>query len=390
MLRTSSWASKTIQFIVLACFILAATKNIVEAFAYGHSSWSMSDLLVNYQGGFVRRGLLGQICYLLGGFTGLPINVVAISISLLAFAFVVVYLCKTTKLLPVFVLFSPIFLGSAAFGQFIVRKDFVMISLFILLVNQLTKKPDVKQSVLWVNVIIVCGTLIHEAFYFLALGAILNIWKVGQSSIQKLLLTLRKYFTLFLLPLIPIVAPGSSTVAIDINNSLVPTWERIEGVGCCDNPSATIESLGWDAGKALELPFSVLNDYSHGIWVPMGWMVCFILPLLVLRGMMSRNNASRFRNLFFVQIICFIPIFVIGWDYGRWGFLVFVTTIVLFNVVSESAHLEGEATIPTKTYSSFLVLMTAMPICCWSVEIYVGSSPLGYVYFNILKPFLGV
>jgi hypothetical protein len=43
--------------------VLAIAKHFIHSFGEGHDSWSISEWLVNYGGGFVRRGLPGELIY---------------------------------------------------------------------------------------------------------------------------------------------------------------------------------------------------------------------------------------------------------------------------------------------------------------------------------------
>lgn len=379
---------RALAAITYSCFILAVVKNIVESFSYGSSSWAMSDLLINYQGGFVRRGLLGEVLFQFGQSSNLPINFIAVFVALSAFCFVVIYLIQNNKNLPNFIIFSPVFIGSAAFGQFVIRKDFVLITLLILLIKQIIVESKTVKNHLLINLIIIVGTLIHEAFFFLSLGVILNYWRLSKSPISELITNLLKIPSLLPLTMIPILASGSPSVAWDINNSLIPTWEKIGGKNCCDQPGATIESLGWDVSKALSLPMSVLNDFSHGVWIPIGWLLTFLFPLFVVTRLLDVENSKKFLQVFLIQFLCFLPIFVIGWDYGRWGFLLLVSTLIIFNTLLTAAPEKREANSNSRTLWSWASLLTAMPICCWSLEIYVGSTPMGFIYFNVFKPII--
>jgi hypothetical protein len=107
---------------------MASLRNFVQATTFGNQSWAMTDLLVNYEGGFVRRGLVGQFSLLLGNLLSIPVNLVAIFITSIAFIYVTYIVITENKSFPTFLLFTPVFLGSAAYGQFIVRKDFIMIA----------------------------------------------------------------------------------------------------------------------------------------------------------------------------------------------------------------------------------------------------------------------
>jgi len=52
-------AITTIAYLFLLFFILLYARQIV----YGGNNWKTGDWLINYEGGWIRRGLIGQVLY---------------------------------------------------------------------------------------------------------------------------------------------------------------------------------------------------------------------------------------------------------------------------------------------------------------------------------------
>ena len=79
------------------------------------NDWSISEWLINYQGGFTRRGLGGEINIFLADFFSLPLRdtifFLQTIVHLTYLVFLFIYL-KNFKLyiLQIFALFSPLFL----------------------------------------------------------------------------------------------------------------------------------------------------------------------------------------------------------------------------------------------------------------------------------------
>ena len=82
--------------------IFISTFVIILNFAYfviEKSPVQYSDWLINYQGGFVRRGLPGEIFYQLNKFTNIPLDlIVFISISLLYIFFAINFVKLAKKI----------------------------------------------------------------------------------------------------------------------------------------------------------------------------------------------------------------------------------------------------------------------------------------------------
>ena len=68
--------------IMIALLLWAACSQFIAALSWGHESWQLGDWLINYAGGFVRRGLTGTLVQLVSGATGLQANYVVILASL--------------------------------------------------------------------------------------------------------------------------------------------------------------------------------------------------------------------------------------------------------------------------------------------------------------------
>ena len=95
-------------------FVLLFLGTLTAAlFGYNaHNSWKMGDWLINYQGGMVRRGLLGELIYQLAHITKINPGIYVVLFQMffytVFFAFSYVLLKRQHSLLPyAFLIFSP-------------------------------------------------------------------------------------------------------------------------------------------------------------------------------------------------------------------------------------------------------------------------------------------
>ena len=115
-----------------------------------HNSWKMGDWLINYQGGMIRRGLLGEIIFQLAHFTHINpgIYVVIFQIFFYAVFFLISYflLKKQHALLPfALLIFSPfIFCFQINDLQGGYRKEIIYFALLALIVWSTTIKESKK------------------------------------------------------------------------------------------------------------------------------------------------------------------------------------------------------------------------------------------------------
>ena len=64
-----------------------------------YSSWQYGDWLINYQGGFIRRGLIGELFYSLHSLTKIPLDLIILNSVILFFFLFSLILVKTIKLI---------------------------------------------------------------------------------------------------------------------------------------------------------------------------------------------------------------------------------------------------------------------------------------------------
>ena len=124
----------------LVIIFLLSVLFLSQKFLYP-SDWTTSEWLINYQGGFVRRGFIGEIIYRVHEFSGLNLRylVFYFEIFLLAIFFILIYnFFKKTYLneLSIFLFFCPIFLiYPLAENEVLVRKEYLFFSIYLIYLN---------------------------------------------------------------------------------------------------------------------------------------------------------------------------------------------------------------------------------------------------------------
>ena len=105
-----------------------------------YSSWQYGDWLINYQGGFVRRGLIGELFYSLHSLTKIPLDLIILASVIFFFFIFSLILVKTTKLIgdtkiDLLIFLSPgFFLYPVMNSEIIGRKDIILVLLIGVLV----------------------------------------------------------------------------------------------------------------------------------------------------------------------------------------------------------------------------------------------------------------
>ena len=274
--------------------------------AFDH--WQVGDWLIDYSGGVVRRGLSGEIVFLVApGGTAAITTVVVIQTALAAALFILVgALYWRTDRGPVWMMLvlSPAFLlfpALDATGN--TRKELlVLVALGIAALFYRSGRSEVG---LWIAVpLFVLGVFSHEAlavtlpaFAYLAFTSLdrQRAWRVMSvyaiAAIGALLLAL--------------VRPGNAQTAALICAS----WNE-RGITDC---GGALAALGMPAGDMVQ--YLVTESY------PTYW--AYLLPLaLATLPFFALRFWPRERLITIITIAAVAPLFVLGWDYGRWIFLI--------------------------------------------------------------------
>lgn len=143
--------------------LIAAIYNYVYNFQY----YSFADVFINYQGGFVRRGLMGEMLYRLHGLGFNPLHT-ALLLCLVAYLTIVMFMVNGFKrrgyslgLLCVSFLVG----GVGIFGLSFFRRDFIELCILLIIVKAWTK-VDFRLWLVLANALTVIAILLHEPYAF--------------------------------------------------------------------------------------------------------------------------------------------------------------------------------------------------------------------------------
>ncbi len=378
----------------------AVVKQTMASLKWGHGSWQITEWLINYQGGFVRRGLPGQVILYVSDFLGIQANYMAIFISLLVYVFLISYLIiKTRHKFAALLIISPIVMGAPAYQDFIIRKDILGIIFFLVCLKILFSKKKNILKYFGLNLVAIIALLSHEAFFFFAIPAIGVIIfqsdsRPNDSLFKRVSYVLAVLSASLLAFCICVVNKGDPLIAHAINLSWIDLWKSIEPNACCfDKPNAAIDAIQWTTKQGLSLSYSLLFAFSMGIYVPLAWLVTIIMCGFFILSFSIKLENTEYRNILSIlifQLIMIAPLFILGWDFGRWIFLWSVSTIILYiSVVNFRGPFDSAIDTCIKkiiksrihvyfSKNSWLLLIFGIPGCCWSISQFIGSSPIGF------------
>ncbi len=317
----------------------------------GGRGFQTGDWLINYEGGFVRRGVAGQIILKIfpNGEIGLwALLLIQSALYLLVFMYFAYMLLRSNSswLLTVLVC-SPAgicFSGwdDGGFG----RKESLGYCVLILLSVQVTfRKSMLLSRTLQISAILVYffGVLSWEPLALL-LPFILYLIKIGFYSLQSFK---ERIFiqTMFIVTsvfglLVSILFKGSVQEAKEICEALHS--KGYNGLEIC---AGAIRALGWSSGYTIRL---VQDSYPlYFMYLPL--FVLALAPIFLSRVLVGIEKVA------FGGFVALLPLFFIVTDYGRWFSMYYVSLLLVLIASNRVLEVKNIAILSPRLAIIFLV-----------------------------------
>src|SRR5207247_1429596 len=160
---------ETDKFLCLFLSLLSLLPLLTAIYpGYTVNSWQITEWLINYQGGFVRRGLPGELVLALSK-RGINPYLVVMGLSFGIWLVLILVLLKLSvrRGFPPLIICSQLCMLAPVMGHQIVRKDCLIILLFVLALYFFQKRGP--KSVLLANSISGLAVLSHEVYGFVSI-----------------------------------------------------------------------------------------------------------------------------------------------------------------------------------------------------------------------------
>lgn len=268
--------------------------------------WQVGDWLIDYSGGVVRRGLTGEVFFALVPEGASPIAAVVLTQTLLAAALYVlvgVLYWRTSRgpawmmlvLSPAFLLFPALDADGNS------RKE--LIALIALAIAALGARTRHASLTLWIALPIFAFAVFgHEALVVFLPGFV--YLTLTSPLVRRGWMIASGYFIVGVTAaLLALLRPGDRSMA----RAICDTWNT-RGITDC---GGALEALGMSASDMAQ----VLMTYFPAYWTYLLPTALALLPLFALRFLPEQ------RLITVIVVLAVLPLFFIGWDYGRWIFL---------------------------------------------------------------------
>lgn len=317
---------------------------------------AFADLFINYQGGFVRRGLLGELLYQMS-LLGVNPVIVAVLFLVVSFAVVAIYLIRAFYnrgynlcLLPVCFLLG----GFSLYDFTFYRRDFFMLCVFLLTVY-LWRKMSYKKWLLAANLLTIFAILCYEPYAFWGIPFLLILTNLRLRHLWQTVLAWTPAVFAFLLCCF---YSGNQHVFDAV-------WSSVDVF--VKNPSM----IHFLARNTMEvLLFHLTANFCtlyHGVPIVlinlfciscMIYYVLYAVPVYSEKSGVDRRQRTYLLSLLLYVMFFLMPMFVaLSTDYGRTCTCAVISSFMMFFALKDE---EKKRMLPTcifKKLDSFLELL---------------------------------
>ncbi len=290
--------------------------------------WLLGEWLINYQGEFVRRGLLGEILFQLSHFLSMNVVHLAIIAQIIVFAvflYSTYFLIKESPLsrATVVLIFSPAFLLFTVWSwpQVGVRKEvFLYITLVFICLYLQKSTPKGFSFPILMGISAVVLVLFHEMLVaylpYLIMPVILYERRFGQITRRTLLALLPGILVALLLVTRPTISEATWHI---ICNSIQPIPPR----DCLSNGEYLGAITFLTKGTSFAIRFTRFFTTPETVIVYVITGVLSFIPILYVIHLykpwktLSKTTLFLIGLCFSATVILMIPLFIVAADYGR-------------------------------------------------------------------------
>jgi hypothetical protein len=292
----------------------------------GGEPWKSGDWLINYRGGFVRRGALGEIFLRLSESLSIKLLWVSFFFQVGSYLIAIYYVARLylARIRPKewsLVILSPAFLLFAFYdylGGF--RKEIIAFAAFSILADQYARSRFSRSKLFVSYFLYFIGCMSHELIaltcpFFLYITYLLRQKNVLSEPVAK------------------------ASYLFFVTNAVIALWIGIHFYGDSSFVTAICYSiieqgvspnicLGAIDSLSIRYTDEVLSKVGHFVWFYMPVFALALTPILI--SDWYKNDRRSFVVLA-LGFFCLSPLFLVAYDWGRWIhiFIFFATVLLL-------------------------------------------------------------
>ena len=340
--------------------------------------WAFTELLINYEGGFVRRGFIGNLIYQIDS-DGILFDTLydIVFINFFIFVLLVVInleksnLTSLQKLLFHISIFAPF--NITLFINYTARKEIFIINFYLLalLIFRTKNKKIFLFSCFFFSIL---SILIHEGITFFIYFPFL-VYLMKKKNVSKQYINAVNYMMISIFTVI-ILNKGNNQIVDQIWSSL--SSEDIALINNL-NPNA-ITAIGWGVIDTLKTTYVLVFSGSLIYWIVFFAMLIYTISIVFYDNIAETYASLKNTLVSNKQFILIIPLFIVGYDWGRWIFTIFY--LLFFTLLLDyKKNVNSLKLTYNLIFFTVISFLTEMPPCCIAMEGTAVSSN----YYRIFK-----
>ena len=389
-------AKTKIFFYILIFISLIFQISKFYSFFLEYSSWQYADWLLNYQGGFVRRGFIGEVLFKFHKYTNIRLDLLVLflvsSLIVLNSSFLIRALSFLDRnRIDILIFLSPgFFLYSLMNSEVIGRKDILFITFLGFMVFFFEKIKRNFQLIVFVFILYLLS-LSHSGFLFyspyLILLYFLNlISKNEERFIIDIFFILINLVIIFLLIYFN---QGNENIVNSICESIKEFISdecgKTDQISWLNKSKIDYYSSKFNNGNIFFLKTFVIYMFS--------FVLIFIFISLRLKASYFQTHNKFLNNLnpFFLNIFlffCTLPVFVLGIDWGRYICLSYTGSFYIYifclkkNLIRFTKNFEKFKNMNFKTFFVFIFIYSFF----WTFPFYNATN----IKLTLKKPVISL
>lgn len=328
---------KLMSAFVIMVFIMRFTIASIHPFGETSTFWGIYEFMINLEGGYVRRGIPGEVLFWFCGISGLRPGMIVIVFCYVVYAgvFAFMWALFRKKGYCWWLLLSPLMLGLC---MDIVRKDFLLLGLVLVSLHLVRNDGGEIWRRLAIFLIWASGVLVHEAFFFF--GVPLPALFLCARKRHRVL-SVVSICVVALLFVIQCLYKGDMECA----ERIIESWNNLyPDLGIVYESQSAIGAIGWSTGDTVRFHLKenfFFDSNLVGFFVRPFYclMIYYFLTnfLFVVRknygGVPLAKSGQEFHRkslsvYIVISLICLIPMFLfLSCDYPRVYMYLSVTSV---------------------------------------------------------------
>ena len=367
---------------------------------------SLSDWLINYEGGFVRRGLIGELITNFSSILSLKLRDSILIFQLvffLSYYFLIILFCKNLvqNRLVILAIFSPIFiLYPVAEIEALGRKELVIFTIFLsyLFFDIKNFQVQLTYKLLLFPISILTWEPIIFFFSFIFLID-LFVFQI-KSFDKKFFCILFSYFASIFFVMLIYFNPFSVE-----NYNIMKNFLKIEFGEACYMSCGYVGQQSANSFSELYKMFYEKFKFSYALRylliIIVGFFpLCFLYTYSKAKSKKELFIVSKFKNLFFPFLLAFLPstvLYLMMYDWARVVHISYTFSILTFLYLIKKNFIEISSqkiriNFISKLSKKFFILVFLVFSFSWNPKVVmpddVASKPVYAIPYKFYKLFL--